>query len=187
MSESRTQVPLLMLMGVVILLMAAIVGLFIHMNQLRGEVLTALEPLRAMRGPQGLDIGTQAPAFTLTATAGQKVSLNDFAGQWVLLVFSSTQCPACTEMWPHLKTFSEREEGIQTVMISHGTADENRQLVEEQGFDFPVLAWDDAVVREYQIPGTPFFYVIDQEGMIANAGFANTPEQLEALVAAARK
>jgi len=90
-------------------------------------------------------------------------------------------------MWPHLKTFSEREEGIQTVMISHGTADENRQLVEEQGFDFPVLAWDDAVVREYQIPGTPFFYVIDQEGMIANAGFANTPEQLEALVAAAGK
>jgi len=37
--------------------------------------------------------------------------------------------------------------------------------------------------RDYQAPGTPFFYVIDGEGMIASAGFAGTLEQLEALVA----
>ncbi|MBC8254987.1 MAG: hypothetical protein H8E35_13320 [Ardenticatenia bacterium] len=68
------------------------------------------------------------------------------------------------------------------MMISRGPVEENRQLVEEQGFDFPVLAWDDAVARDYQVPGTPFFYVIDREGMIANTGFAGTLEQLEVLV-----
>jgi len=66
-------------------------------------------------------------------------------------------------------------------MISRGTTDENRQLVEEQGFGFPVLTWQDTVAREYQVPGTPFFYVIDREGVIVNAGFAGTLEQLEAL------
>jgi len=183
MSENRTQVLLLMLMGVVILLMVAIVGLFICMNQLQREVLAALQPLQAMRGPQGLEIGTEAPAFTLPDTTGQMVSLADFAGRKVLLVFSSTQCPACIEMYPHLRAFSEREEDVQVVMISRGPVEENRQLVEEQGFDFPVLTWDDAVAQDYQVPGMPFFYVIDGEGAIANAGFAGTLEQLEALAA----
>ncbi len=54
MSENRTQALLLMLIGVVILLMLANVGLFLRMNQLQREVLAALEPLQAMRWPQGL-------------------------------------------------------------------------------------------------------------------------------------
>ncbi|MDY6875304.1 MAG: redoxin domain-containing protein [Chloroflexota bacterium] len=139
MNESRTQVLLLMLMGVVILLMVTIVGLFTRMNQLQREVLAALEPLQAMRGPQGLEIGTEALAFTLPDVTGQMVALGDFAGRKVLLVFSSTHCPACAELWPHLKALSERAEDVQVVMISRGSAEENRQLVEEQGFGFPVL------------------------------------------------
>ncbi|MFQ6100842.1 MAG: redoxin domain-containing protein [Anaerolineae bacterium] len=182
MNESRTQVLLLMLMGVVIPLMIAIVGLFVRMNQLQREVLAALEPLQGMRGPQGLEIGTEAPAFTLPDAAGQMVALGDFAGQKLLLTFSSIQCPHCAEMYPHLKAFSQEADRIQVVMISRGSADENWQLVEEQGFGFPVLTWDDAVAQDYQVPGTPFFYVIDGEGVIANAGFAGTLEQLEALV-----
>ncbi|HAL61465.1 MAG TPA: hypothetical protein DCP08_03550 [Chloroflexi bacterium] len=148
MNQTRTQVLLLMLMGVVILLMIAILGLFIRMNQLQQEVLAALEPLQAMRRAQGLEIGTEAPAFTLPDATGQMVSLGDFAGQKVLLVFSSTQCPACAEVWPHLKTFSERGEDVQIVMISLGSPEENRQLVEEQGFGFPVLIWEDSVARD---------------------------------------
>jgi hypothetical protein len=37
-------------------------------------------------------------------------------------------------------------------------------------------------MEDYQVPGTPFFYVIDGKGIIANAGFANTLKQLETLV-----
>lgn len=187
MNETRTQVLLLMLMGVVILLMVANIGLFLRMNQLQREVLAALEPLQAVKEPQGLEVETEAPAFTLPDTTGQMVSLGDFARQKVLLVFSSIQCPACVEIFPYLKTFSESEGDVQVVMISRGSAEENRQLVEEQSFDFPVLTWEDAVARDYQVPGTPFFYVVDGEGVIANAGFASTLEQLEALAADSKK
>jgi len=184
MTESKTDVLLLMLMGIVILLMVAIVGLFIRVNQLQREVLAALAPFQLMREPQGLEIGAEAPAFTLPDPTGQMVSLDDFAGQRVLLVFSSPQCPACIEMYPHLRAFSERERDVQVVMVSRGSAEENRA---QQGFGFPVLTWDDRVAQEYQVPGTPFFYVIDEEGVIANAGFASTLEQLEALVGAPHK
>ena len=178
---------LLMLMGIVILLMVAIIGLFLRMNQLQLEVLAALAPLqaRAMGQEMGLEVGTEAPDFTLLDTNGSMVSLGGFAEQRVLLAFSSTHCSACKEMYPHLKAFSESREDVQVVMISQGSVEENQRLVQEQGFAFPVLTasgWDDEVMLDYQVPGVPFFYVIDEEGIIANAGFANTLEQLEALV-----
>jgi hypothetical protein len=57
--------------------------------------------------------------------------------------------------------------------------------VEEEGFTFPVLpvlAWDEEGVADYRVPGTPFFYVVDGKGMIAEADFAKTEEKLQALV-----
>jgi methylamine dehydrogenase accessory protein MauD len=186
MTESKTDVLLLMLMGVVILLMAAIIGLFLRMNQLQRTVLRTLASSPAVASAEkGLGIGTEAPDFALPDTNGATVSLGDFAGQKVLLAFSSTHCSACTKMYSHLRAFSEDREDVLVVMISQGSAEENRQLVEEQGFAFPVLrasGWDDPVMVEYAVPGTPFFCVVDEEGTIANADFANTLEQLKALV-----
>jgi hypothetical protein len=57
-------------------------------------------------------------------------------------------------------------------------------LAEEQSFGFPVLTWEDAVANDYQVPGVPFFYGIDREGVIVNKGFANRLEQLKELVQA---
>jgi methylamine dehydrogenase accessory protein MauD len=189
--ETRLEILLLLLMGIVILLMVAIIGLFIRMNQLQGQVLAALAPLRIEVAGQemGLEIGTKAPGFTLPDTAGRMVSLDDFAGQRVLLAFSSTHCSACVEMYPHLKAFSQGREDVRLVMISQGSAEENRQLMEEQGFAFPVLpvlGWDDEVMVDYQVPGVPFFYAIDGEGVIVDKGFANTLEQLKELVQAGK-
>jgi len=188
--EDHVETLLLMLMGIVILLMVAIIGLFIRMNQLQSRVLAALGPLQAGVGQQmGLEVGAQAPDFTLPDATGQMVSLEDFAGQRVLLAFSSTHCRACMEMYPHLRAFSESQPDVQVVMISQGSTEENRQLAQVQGFAFPVLPvldWGDRVMVDYQVPGTPFFYVIDREGVIANRGFANTLEQLKELARAGR-
>ena len=187
MTASKSDLLLLMLMGAVILLMLAIAGLFLRMNQLQQAVLGALYSSQMTMPEQelGLEVGAQAPGFTLPDTAGAMVSLNDFAGQRVLLAFSSTHCPACKDTHPHLRTFSESREDVQVVMISQGSTEENRQLVQDQGFAFPVLpasGRDDPVMEDYRVPGTPFFYVVDEEGVIVNADFANRLEQLEALV-----
>ena len=186
MSQSRTETLLLMLMGVVILLMVANVGLFLRMNQLQREVLAVLQPLQAMHRsegkPEGLEVSVQAPTFSLPDTKGQMIALKDFAGQKVLLTFSSVRCPACAERYPDLKLFSEQHQGVQVVMISMGSLEENQQLVEEQGLSFPILTREDAVAREYQVPGTPFFYVIDSKGLIANKGFVGSLRELEDLV-----
>jgi thiol-disulfide isomerase/thioredoxin len=107
MGGSRAEVLLLLLTGIVLLLMVAIIGLFLRMNQLQREVLAVLEPLRPAQPPAGLSPGTQAPAFTLPDLSGRSVSLEALAGQRVLLAFASPHCPACREMYPHLRAFAE--------------------------------------------------------------------------------
>lgn len=182
MAESKTDVLILMLMGIVILLMVAIIGLFIRMNQLQSQVLIALGPLQAMRVPEGLEIGTKAPDFSLPDVEGQTVSLNDLAGKKVLLGFSSIHCPACKEVYPDLRAFSEQSRDVQVVMICEGPAEGVQQLANEEGFGFPVLMWEDSVARDYFVPGVPFFYMIDDEGEVINKGFANSLEQLKEIV-----
>ncbi|MCX7855333.1 MAG: peroxiredoxin family protein [Anaerolineae bacterium] len=99
MGGSRTETLLLLLTGIVLLLMVALIGLFLRMEQLQREVLAALEPLRQAPNPSGLFPGTKAPAFTLPDLSGQPVSLDAFAGREVLLVFAFPGCPACREMY----------------------------------------------------------------------------------------
>jgi len=138
MGGSRTEVLLLLLTGIVLLLMVAIIGLFLRMNQLQREVLAALEPLRPAQPPAGLSPGTQAPAFTLPDLSGRSVSLEALAGRRVLLAFASPHCPACREMYPHLRAFAEAHPEVAVVMISLGTGEENRAVAEAYGLAFPV-------------------------------------------------
>ncbi|MCX7681103.1 MAG: hypothetical protein N2508_03905 [Anaerolineae bacterium] len=73
---------LLMLMGVVILLMVAIIGLFVRVNRLQEAVLAALAaPPGATAEDVGLEVGMPAPAFTLPEVGGASVALGDFAGR----------------------------------------------------------------------------------------------------------
>lgn len=46
-----------------------------------------------------------------------------------------------------------------------------------------MLAWDDAMAQRYQAPGTPFFVVVDEQGVIGASGLANTKAELDRLVA----
>ncbi len=47
----------------------------------------------------------------------------------MLLAFTSSQCPPCQQMYPHLQTFSGRKANVQIVMITLGSVEENQQLV----------------------------------------------------------
>lgn len=70
---------------------------------------------------------------------------------------------------------------MNVLMVSKGATEENERLTQEQDFAFPIMQWDDEVARQYAVPGTPFLYLIEK-GVIANAGSANSLEELESFV-----
>ena len=117
----------------------------------------------------GLPAGTPAPDFTLPALDGSTVSLSDYRGRPVLLVFSDPECRPCQQMAPSLEQIHQSSGNLAVLMISRGDVEENRAKVQEHGLTFPVVLqrkWE--ISREYGMFSTPIAYMIDEFGILAS-------------------
>lgn len=180
MMTDRTNSYLKLMMASIILLMIANFGLFIRMNQLQGEVLSILGSLQP---PKGLDVGVEAPQFSLKDLKNQTISLNSFKGQKVLLVFSSTTCSACQKFWPILQQFHLAHPGLSMVLILRGSAEETEEVKKEEGFSFPILGWEDEIAQLYKVSGTPYIVLVSGDQKISFTGFSSDLARLESVVA----
>jgi peroxiredoxin len=118
---------------------------------------------------EGLRAGTKAPDFVLPDVDGKTVSLADYRGRKVLLVFSDLHCGPCEELAPGLAELQREhaESNLQVVMVGRGDPGENRRKAREHGFDFPVVVqkgWK--VSKTYGIFATPVAFLIDERGVI---------------------
>jgi peroxiredoxin len=122
-------------------------------------------------GGSGLKAGTRAPVFLLPDLQGRMVSLEEYRGRRVLLVFSDPQCEPCDELAPHLVRLHREyaNDGLGVILVGRGNAEENHRKAEQHGFEFPVLLQDRKwkVSREYGILATPVAFLIGEDGVIA--------------------
>ncbi|MGE5223733.1 MAG: peroxiredoxin [Omnitrophica WOR_2 bacterium] len=127
---------------------------------------------------QGLQVGSKAPDFTLQDAGGKQVSLHDFRGQPVVLVFYPLDwSPACSDQLSlyqsELKELQEYHSQILAVSVdsiySHGA------WAAVRGIEFPLLSDFNPkgdVARKYQVwRETDGFseralFVVDREGVI---------------------
>lgn len=124
----------------------------------------------------GLAQGTSAPTFKLPRVDTGELSLDEYRGQKVLLVFSDPECGPCNLLAPQLEKLARRTPDIQVIMVSRGEREANRLKVEEQQLTFPVVLqrhWE--ISRLYAMFATPIAYLIDEHGIIA-ADVAAGPE-----------
>jgi peroxiredoxin len=138
------------------------------------------------RQAEGLAAGVPAPAFELPDLDGKPVSLEQFRGQRVLLVFFSPECGYCKGLAPDLArlTWDGRDGRPRPVVVTTGGAEANRVLVAQHGLRFPVLLQEQTeVATQYRTPGTPAGYLVDESGVIAARMAAGGPAIL-ALAAA---
>ena len=118
----------------------------------------------------GLKAGTPAPDFRLPDLQGCTVSLGDYRGRRVLLVFSDPQCGPCDELAPHLARLHQkhRSNGLSVLLVGRGSIEENRKKAEQFGFQFPVVLQDKwKLSKEYGIFATPVAFLIRENGVIA--------------------
>lgn len=115
----------------------------------------------------GLSVGIPAPAFELPLLNGTKLSLEDFLGQRVLLVFSDPNCGPCNALAPQLEHLYRTRSDFQILMISRGKPDDTQSKVEKYGLTFPIVLqnkWE--ISRKYEIFATPIAYLIDELGIV---------------------
>jgi thioredoxin-dependent peroxiredoxin len=125
-----------------------------------------------------LSVGDAAPDFTLPATGDRNVSLSDFRGQPVVLVFyPGDDTPVCTKQLnsynDELEKFTELH--AQVLGISAQDVSSHTEFAGKHGFDFPLLAdTDKAVAGLYGTLGPIGFprrsvFIIDADGIVRYA------------------
>jgi peroxiredoxin len=142
------------------------------------------KPLSASRIVRdGLKAGAVAPGFALPDLNGRTVSLDDYRGGRVLLVFSDPHCGPCDQVARELATLDREHSnnGLSILMVGRGEIEENRAKVQQHGIDFPVVVQDKwRLSREYGIFSTPVAFLVDEDGLI-NKDVAIGPAAIVAL------
>jgi thioredoxin-dependent peroxiredoxin len=96
-----------------------------------------------------ISVGDRAPAFALPSTGGSTVSLADFAGRPVVLVFyPGDDTPVCTKQLNSYNTDVAQFESLdaQVLGISAQSVDSHERFSDKHGFKFPLLADTDKAV-----------------------------------------
>jgi peroxiredoxin len=137
----------------------------------------------------GLRLGSPAPDFGIPDLSGATRGLSEWKGRPALLVFFDPKCGFCRQLAPALAALPSPAPGNNPVLvlISRGSVDENRALVEKHGLQCPVLIEPEGAEtsKRYQTRGTPMGYLVDAEGRIAGE-LAVGAEALLALAASSR-
>jgi methylamine dehydrogenase accessory protein MauD len=131
----------------------------------RGKANRGLETSRLNRS--GLKAGTPAPDFRLPRLDGGELSLEEYRGRRLLLVFSDPECGPCDQLAPQLERLHRQRPEPALVMVGRRDAEANRRKVQEQGLTFPVVLqkhWE--VSLRYGMFATPIGYLIDEQGII---------------------
>ena len=129
-----------------------------------------------------LDVGTEAPDFTLKDQNNQQVTLSDFKGRKAVLLvfyplaFTGTCQGEMSEIRDNLDEYAN--ERVQVLTVSVDSTYSHKVWAEREGYNFPLLAdfWPHgAVAQQYGV----FFeqagianrgtFVIDKEGVVRYA------------------
>lgn len=128
-----------------------------------------------------LELGADAPEFDLPATDGSKVSLSDFQGKPLLVMFICNHCPYVVHVASELakigKDYAATELGI--VAISSNDAseypadsfDKMKEEAVERGYSFPYL-YDETqqVAIAFTAACTPDFFLFDAQHRLVYRG-----------------
>lgn len=139
-----------------------------------------------------LQVGDEAPSFTLKDQNDREVSLSDFEGQKLLLYFyPKAETPGCIKQAESIRDATEElhEAGVATVGISPDTPRRQKRFDERHHLGFTLLSdRDHRVAEAYGVWGEKSrhgrtyegiirsSFLIDEHGNIAQANYNIKPE-----------
>jgi thiol-disulfide isomerase/thioredoxin len=166
--------------------------------ELCAKMLPADDPMRrrALRYSSDPELARArlAPAFSVTTTDGQRVSLDELQGKVVLLDFWATWCGPCREALPHMKDIAKKFQGQPFLILSVSLDDDEQQwknFISKNEMTWPQYrdgGFDGPIAHMFAVRAIPQTFTIDADGVLQdqNVGDAAIEGKLKKLVVRAR-
>lgn len=123
---------------------------------------------------RGVEVGDRVPQYSAPDLSGREISLEDHAGEVVLVNVWATWCGPCrVEMPPIQSIYSRyRDRGftVLAVSIDQGPGYEKKvaAFADEYGLEFPIMLDPDGRITEVlRTVGVPETFVLGRDGRIA--------------------
>lgn len=119
-------------------------------------------------------VGAIAPPITLKSTKGKDVSLSDFKGKPVLLIFDLKEAPANPSYFNSLKEAQKKLKGkvnFLSIIIDENAEKPDPETIKiANALDWTVLLdgkkWSSAEVKKYDIRTAPYMILVSADGLI---------------------
>ena len=148
-----------------------------HVMKIVLIVAAAMVAVPGMAG-DGVSVGDTAPAFTLTDTEGNEVSLGDFEGKIVVLEWLNPDCPFVQRHYKAgtMKDLATKYDGEGVVWLTINStnymdAAANAKFKADNGLPYTILVDQSGDVGHlYDAKTTPHMYIIDGSGSLVYIG-----------------
>lgn len=132
----------------------------------------------------GLSIGTEAPDFTANTGAGDSISLRDFRGRWVVLIFASPTCQICWELIPTLDPLRNRlADHVEFALLLRAERDVAAEYEHRVQGSIRVLSiGKQGTAEQYHVRVSPFVHILDPLGVVRAKGLVNDRDHMEHLL-----
>lgn len=117
---------------------------------------------------QNIEVGKEAPDFTLKNLDGDEVSLSDYRGKIVLINFWATWCKWCDKEMPDLQKLGKENDDIVVLAVDVMEDKETvKKYIEKGKYDFEVVLDEDGnISKTYLVSGYPTSYFVDADGIL---------------------
>jgi thiol-disulfide isomerase/thioredoxin/outer membrane lipoprotein-sorting protein len=120
--------------------------------------------------PALLEVGSEAPDWTLPTADGKQVELKSLRGKVVILDFWATWCGPCKRAMPGIQKLHEhyKDKPVEFIGVNCWERGDAPAFMKEKKYTYGLLLEGDDVAKAYHVNGIPTFYVIGTDGKIVH-------------------